>query len=69
MRELQSKREEFVHKIIGVVRVENDSLTKSEFYLNQIIQRWINETKEKLDRFGRLISVNASERLRGANLL
>ena len=51
-RELQSNREEFVHKIINLVRIECDYLAKSELYLNQIIQRWVNETKEKLIDLG-----------------
>ena len=36
--------------------------------MNQIIQIWINETKEKLID-SRLISVKCRERIRGANLL
>ena len=48
LRELQSNREEFVHQIINLVRIECDYLAKSELYLNQIIQRWVNETKEKV---------------------
>ena len=68
MVELQSSREEFLNKVVNIVRLEKEKLVNNELLFNQLIQTLVNNTKAVLDRQGRFISLNATERLRAANL-